>query len=119
MVMEDAEVAARIYIIRNFRPVLPHWIWWEWLRDKTVEYHSYVRGEWDRDGRFWPDKGVERRACCDRIQLPSLRRRWRLWEHCRTIRHCAALVGADEGNVRARVRELRRALELAGEIIRR
>jgi hypothetical protein len=118
--MDAAEMAARIYLMRNFRlrGQLPYELGARWLEDETVRRYSRPRGRLDSSGRFWPDRELEWRACCDDIRLPSRRWPWTLRDHCRTMRHCAALVGAEEAEVRARVRDWQRMLELAGEIAR-
>jgi hypothetical protein len=116
--MDAAEMAARIYLIRSRRRSLPLWLQAEWLEDETIRRRSVPYGRFDAAGCFWPDDVVERRSCCSKVQEPSRREPWTLLRHCYTLQHCAALVGAKEAEVRARVRALRHALELAGRSIR-
>lgn len=78
------------------------------------EKHEIPRGEFT-DGRWNPAK-EEAQQCCDAVREPS-RVHWdsRL-RHCKTLKHCAVLHGADYPAAKLAVKKLR----LAGiqEVIR-
>jgi len=56
---------------------------------------SFPDGKCDAAKRWYPNE-EERRPCCDRIRKPS--RRWNksLFEHCRTLEHCAKRYSANK-----------------------
>ena len=60
--------------------------------------NKYPSGRQDH-GKWFPDT-TEEAPCCLTIRSPSLKFPWPLWKHCRSLKHCCNLHGADQDEVR-------------------
>lgn len=72
----------------------------------------YPSGGYNGSLRWYPSLD-ERRDCCESIRSPSRRSPKSLLEHCRTLRHCAALYDVQEGDVRNVVKAFEKVLNEA------
>jgi len=77
----------------------------EWDKTHPDLPRSWARGRWDyytvQPYTFIPVED-EHRPCCDQIKG-----RYKLWNHCFTIKHIAALFGVSRTNVLRVVRKLK------------
>lgn len=55
------------------------------------EFESRPGGQWDNDGRWFPDKS-ERCPCCNKIRNPSMNWPYSLWVHCKSKKHYKELM---------------------------
>ena len=66
---------------------------------------EHPSGTFDSAGR-WEPTDNESQDCCDSIRSPSRAFPYSYMTHCRTVKHVATLLNADEKVVRKRVKEL-------------
>ena len=97
---------------RNRRIELKEAIMKGTIRDAALEYvlrrdrGTNPIGTFDDAGRWFPDRDLEWRDCCDDIRHPSRQYPYSLMTHCRTIVHVANLYGKDPRRVRRAARRL-------------